>query len=624
MNVKKNDNISFLHLNIRSLPKHFDNFQELLCSLEIRFEVIAITETRLVADSPIPHNLDINGYTLISNSTEASAGGTAIYVCNSLSYRYREDLSTKMYHSKQLESTFIEILRQGKKSMVVGCIYKHPGMSINDFTKLYFSPISDNINKERKKGVLLGDFNINLLDFNEKREIGKFVDIAASHNFFPTISIPTRLTDTASTLIDNIFISPDEVSYESGNLLTGLSDHLAQFLIPISKKVPEPHRNSKYRNWRDWNKESFVEEFRRTDWEDLLTNNNADYSFELFFETLNNMIKVHVPLKKLLKKQTKSQRKPWITVEIKKSISNRDNLLKKYLKAKGERRTTLYSQYKQLRNQTVNMIRESKSKYYHEFFNNNLKNSKKIWSGINDLISSKSKNKNSNIALDINGNMTSDKKLIAESFNKYFTEIAEKVKRNLPATKKSYRDYLDKTCQNSFFFTPTTPDEVKSIINSLDTSKATGPYSIPPQLLNALPTEISTILSEIFNQSFKTGKFPQALKHVKVVPIFKNKGSLFETENYRPISLLSNVDKILEKLVHKRMMQFLEKNKILRDRQFGFRKKHSTVHGLVTLTEDIKKSIDEGNLSCGVFIDLQKTFDTVDHKTFEETRIVWI
>ena len=81
------------------------------------------------------------------------------------------------------------------------------------------------------------------------------------------------------------------------------------------------------------------------------------------------------------------------------------------------------------------MIREKKSNYYHEFFNNNLKNSKKIWLGINDLISSKLKNKNSNIALDVNGNLTSDKKLIAESFNKYFTEIAEKVKRNEPAPK---------------------------------------------------------------------------------------------------------------------------------------------------------------------------------------------
>ena len=119
--------------------------------------------------------------------------------------------------------------------MVVGCIYKHPGTPINGFTKLYFSPILDIINKERRKGVLLGDFNINLLDFNEKREIGEFVDSAASHNFFPIISIPTRITDSTSTLIDNILISPDEVSYESGNLLTGISDHLAQFLFPVSK-----------------------------------------------------------------------------------------------------------------------------------------------------------------------------------------------------------------------------------------------------------------------------------------------------------------------------------------------------------------------------------------------------
>ena len=156
--------------------------------------------------------------------------------------------------------------------------------------------------------------------------------------------------------------------------------------------------------------------------------------------------------------------------------------------------------------------------------------------------------------------MTSDKKLIAESFNKYFTEIAEKIKKNLPSTKRSYREYLDESCRNSFFFTPTTPDEVKNIIMSLDTSKATGPYSIPCQVLNALPTEISTSLSEIFNQSFKTGEFPQALKYVKVVPIYKNKGSPFDTGNYRPIPLLSNVDKILEKLVHKRMMKFLEKN----------------------------------------------------------------
>ena len=124
--------------------------------------------------------------------------------------------------------------------------------------------------------------------------------------------------------------------------------------------------------------------------------------------------------------------------------------------------------------------------------------------------------------------------MIAESFKvfyKYF-KIAEKVKRNHPATKKSYRDYLDKTCRNSFFFTPTTPDEVKSIIKSLDTSKATGPYSIPHQLLNALPTEISAILSEIFNKSFKTGKFHQGYRKQSQCGILEGKDKDERIQNW--------------------------------------------------------------------------------------------
>ena len=152
-----------------------------------------------------------------------------------------------------------------------------------------------------------------------------------------------------------------------------------------------------------------------------------------------------------------------------------------------------------------------------------MKNSKKIWSGINDLITSKSKRKSSMPRCQW------ESWLQIKNSDKYFTEISEKIKRNLPSTKKSYRHYLDEPCRNSFFFTSTTPDEVKNIIMSLDTRKGTGPYNIPCQVLNALPTEISIILSEIFNQSFKTGKFPQALKYVKVVPIYKKKRSPFDT-----------------------------------------------------------------------------------------------
>ena len=99
----------------------------------------------------------------------------------------------------------------------------------------------------------------------------------------------------------------------------------------------------------------------------------------------------------------------------------------------------------------------------------------------------------------------------------------------------------------------------------------------------------------------------------KVNPIFKNKGDPLHFENYRPISLLSNVNKIFEKLVHKRLYSYLNINKCIYELQFGFRAKYSTNHALISLTEQIREALDPGKLVCGVFIDLQKAFDTVDH-----------
>ena len=117
----------------------------------------------------------------------------------------------------------------------------------------------------------------------------------------------------------------------------------------------------------------------------------------------------------------------------------------------------------------------------------------------------------------------------------------------------------------------------------------------------------------IINTSFKTGKFPDVLKIVKVIPIHKG-GSTEDVNNFRPISLLSVFDKIMEKLVHKRLYEFLELNHLLFENQFGFRKHNSTVHALLQITEQIKETIEKGKVGCGIFIDLRKAFDTVNHK----------
>ena len=128
-----------------------------------------------------------------------------------------------------------------------------------------------------------------------------------------------------------------------------------------------------------------------------------------------------------------------------------------------------------------------------------------------------------------------------------------------------------------------------------------------------LKQDISKQLADLFNLSFFPGSFPSILKTAKVVPVFK-KGSKLDYCNYRPISLLSNVEKILEKHMYKRVYNFLTENNIIYDLQFGFRQKFSTSHALINLTENIRQALDEGYLGCGIFVDLQKAFDTVNHE----------
>ena len=153
---------------------------------------------------------------------------------------------------------------------------------------------------------------------------------------------------------------------------------------------------------------------------------------------------------------------------------------------------------------------------------------------------------------------------------------------------------------------------MKSLLTPSNVKKAIGPYSIPVFLLKNLSRLISEPLSVIVNQSFEVGIFPDKLKVGKVNPLYK-KDSSDNPPNYRPISILSVFSKIFENLMYKRLYQFLDSFEILYPLLFGPRERHSTSHALLCLTETIKHSIDNGRIGCGVFLDLQKAFDTVNH-----------
>ena len=144
--------------------------------------------------------------------------------------------------------------------------------------------------------------------------------------------------------------------------------------------------------------------------------------------------------------------------------------------------------------------------------------------------------------------------------------------------------------------------------------RALGPNSVPMKILKDLKKELSKPLTILINLTFSLRIFPNCLKIAKVIPVFK-KGDQQECNNYRPISLLPNTSKLIEKLLNNCLYSFLEQNNCLFNYQFGFRNNHSTNQALISITKKIRKVIDDGKFACGVFLDFQKAFDTGNHQT---------
>ena len=184
-----------------------------------------------------------------------------------------------------------------------------------------------------------------------------------------------------------------------------------------------------------------------------------------------------------------------------------------------------------------------------------------MWRGIKKIIYSNNSSHTFATAITVNNETITNPSDIANAFNNYFAKVAINIQSSIRFSKKKYYDYLLPLNIESFFLTPTDSTEVSNIIFSLNQNKSDGPNSIPIKILKLLNKDISDQLAVLFNQSFSAGIFPSILKTSKIIPIYKKKGSKLECSNYRPISLLSNIDKILERLMYNRLYNFLEKKR---------------------------------------------------------------
>ena len=380
------------------------------------------------------------------------------------------------------------------------------------------------------------------------------------------------------------------------------------------------------RDFSNFNEREFLENVSNMDWENVcnLNANDPNLYCNNVFNTITYLLDEFAPFKKVTRKEYKLMLKPWISKEILQKCRRRDFILKCIAKEKDPTvKCTLRTEYKIMRNEVTMDKRASKKSYYSSYFERNKQKSSDIWKGIRSLVNIKGSKVTSLKLLNESNNLISDSKTISSMFNNYFSTIGTSIESKIPKVPGSFRDYFNKKDLNgrrfinpsnsSLFLSPTVPGDIEELIDNLDVKKSTGPNSVPVFILKILKHFFSSWLSKLINLSFKVGIFPDILKMAKVTPLHKKECKL-NFINYRPISLLSVFSNFFEKAIYTRIYTYLVKNNLIFEKQFGFRSNYSTNHALLGITERIKELVDSGNYVCGVFVDLEKAFDTVNHR----------
>ena len=336
------NSLSFFHLNIKSLPKHYDELEIFRKSLDYDFSFIGLTETWL--DENKQDLYDLPGYNCIHRYREGRrGGGVSLCMRNGISFTNRNDLE---YFDSEMETIFIEIdstVFGTQSNVVVAVIYRMPDSSVDVFNER-ICDIMNVITKETKICYLVGDLNIDLLKHEEHRPTSDFVDILYANNMFPLILKPTRVTDKSATLIDHIMTNNFDVfsRHKQGILMSSISDHYAIFHIAGNSQFQPSFSNHKTlkRDMRHQKIQKFVHEMKIMNWNQVLECDDAQLAYTTFHATISEKYNKCFPLRNF-SSNLHTNKNPWLTPALKESIKMKHKL---YIKRNGgiTKRKTLY------------------------------------------------------------------------------------------------------------------------------------------------------------------------------------------------------------------------------------------------------------------------------------------
>ena len=613
-NNKHTRHITIAHVNINSITAP-GKLQELQNFVNInQISILALSETKL-DDSVHPNLYAIDDFhPPLTRHRNRHGGGTAIYIHNSLTFSRIPSLELSG------EEWIWAKIKVKNVTFLICSIYLPPHLSAlrqQEFTDRLTDSIT--LAQTHSPNILLtGDLNVGNLflpPFTYQHSgITSFDhrlnDTTETLGLTQLITQPTRIENGTHNLRDLLFTSNTNLISNSG-LLSSFSslDHFPIFTtLFIQNDIDDDLSFSECWDYRNMDADRLTQQLIQTDWNAILSK-DVDEATTEFTSCILDAARQCIPTKLTRRRNDK----PWVTTELLRQIRKRERLFNTARKRKTDKQA--WKRWRTQRNLVTNLNKQ----LYEEHIKNKVsllvqhKHDPYKYHKILKDITGRRQNENIPPLIQHNGTTLTDDIDKATLFNNHF---AAHTQLDINSTNTAHlQTYLTKDTLPipTIHGIEIKPNEVLTILNSLDSNKSCGLDQLPAKILKLTALLIYEPLTQLFNKSLATGKYPTPWKHAKVRPIFKRKGTPSDVNNYRPISLLPCLSKIFGKIIFSRIYQHITEFSLLSDRQSGYRPGHSTQLQLMYLTDRLYNSLDKGQDFTTIYLDISKYFEKIWH-----------
>lgn len=600
----KNKSFTLFHTNIRSIQKNFDQFQVYISQFSDFFCCLFLTETWKITEKNM---YQIEGYNTIHTQQRLNQNdGVLAYVRKGLNYNY-EFIKIGLINGISLTITL-----ENKTKINIIAVYRPPSTNPYEFNENLNQFLTDYNFTMYEHVFFVGDINIDLNALNvEVTE--DYLNLLSEKGYVSLINKETR--PESGTCIDHIFVRSKSENYQniiSAVMKTNITDHfpiVLQYNNITQKNIKVNNKNSveiKY-----FAEKKFLQLIKNEHWYDVYQCTDVEIGSDKFVKKIKQYINDATQTKKMPYIRKK---KAWVTNGLVNSIKTRDRLFQNYIK--NPLNQELKQDYINYRNKLNALIKKTKHDYFKNKIEKNKFDSKNLWNVVKEYSNTNKKDDDTDINKIIldNGEEVNDKIAIANHYNTFFSNVGKNFAAKIDhMTNNSQINHIQgRRISETIFLKPTDPTEIKALILNLKNKKAPGPDGITNEVLKASVEYTTQPLSYLINLALSTGKFPSNLKTATIKPLFKG-GDKSKLTNYRPISLTSSIAKIFEKVLKNRLVSYLDKNNVISKNQFGFQQNKSTQDAIAKLTSIIYEAVDKKKACLGVFVDLAKAFDTVNH-----------